>query len=208
VTSKKFINELAQAHDDELSATDAVADVLQTEFTMGPSIKYDQYHVGVIGSTMTRNLIARFDDVYDEIACSCEDVIRDRTKGDCRVIKLHSSGFVTNNTFFVAVEWISVPAFDAVIQIIARTGNRLFVGLPLCKLLFFFFENWLCTFFNCHSTRRSQPGLSSTFEELGHRRIHWRFFHQFYAVDPEAVSLYGIHIQGHQSRKTSCLLIS
>lgn len=136
MTSKKIINELAQAHDDDLSVIDAVADVLQTEFTMGPSIKYDQYHVGVIGSTMTRNLVARFDDVYDEIACSCEDVIRDRTKGDCRVTKLHSSRFVTNNTFFVAVEWISVPAFDAVIQIIARTGNRLFVGLPLCTFFF------------------------------------------------------------------------
>ncbi|KAF8961742.1 cytochrome P450 [Flammula alnicola] len=114
VTGKKFINELAQAHDDDLSVTDAVADVLQTEFTMGASIKYDQYHVGVIGSTMTRNLVARFDDVYDEIACACEDVIHDRTKED-------------------SAEWVSVPVFDAVIRIIARTGNRLFVGLPLCR---------------------------------------------------------------------------
>lgn len=101
VTSKKIINELAQAHDNDLSAIDAVADVLQTEFTMGPSIKYDQYHVGVIGSTMTRNLVARFDDVYDEIACSCEDVIRDRIKGDCKVTELHSSRSVTNSTFFL-----------------------------------------------------------------------------------------------------------
>ncbi|KAG6909195.1 hypothetical protein DXG01_001709 [Tephrocybe rancida] len=114
VTGKKLINELAQAHDDDLSVIDAVADVLQTEFTMGASIKYDQYHVGVIGSTMTRNLVARFDDVYDEIASACEDVIQERAKGE--------SG-----------EWISVPAFDAVINVIARTGNRLFVGLPLCR---------------------------------------------------------------------------
>ncbi|KAG6808415.1 hypothetical protein H0H92_004233 [Tricholoma furcatifolium] len=114
VTGKKYINELAQAHDDDLSVIDAVADVLQTEFTMGPSIKYDQYHVGVIGSTMTRNLVARFDDVYDEIACAFEDVISERGKGE-------------------STEWVSIPAFDAVINVVARTGNRLFVGLPLCR---------------------------------------------------------------------------
>ncbi|KAF8904069.1 cytochrome P450 [Gymnopilus junonius] len=54
---------------------------------------------------MTRNLVARFDDVYDEITCACEEVF---------------------------TEWVSVPVFDAVIHIVARTGNRLFVGLPLC----------------------------------------------------------------------------
>ncbi|KAG6887515.1 hypothetical protein C0995_014711 [Termitomyces sp. Mi166 len=114
VTGKKLINELAQARDDDLSVIDAVADVLQTEFTMGPSIKYDQYHVSVIGSTMTRNLVARFDDVYHEISCAFEDVIRSKEVGD-------------------DYEWVSVPAFDAVINIVARTGNRLFVGLPLCR---------------------------------------------------------------------------
>lgn len=135
MSGTKFINELAQAHDDDLSVIDAVADVLQTEFTMGPSIKYDQYHVGVIGSTMTRNLIARFDDVYDEISSACEDVLSDRNKGDCRMVKLPSVECLTDHVF-AAAEWISVPAFDAVIQIVTRTGNRLFVGLPLCIAFF------------------------------------------------------------------------
>ncbi|KAJ7250589.1 cytochrome P450 [Mycena rebaudengoi] len=114
LSGTQLINELSKASDDDLSVIDAVADVLQTEFTMGPSIKYDQYHVGVIGSTLTRNLVALFDDVYDEIAISCEEVMA--AKGQKK-----------------ADGWVSVPLFDTVIDIIARTGNRLFVGLPLCR---------------------------------------------------------------------------
>lgn len=34
-------------------------------------------------------------------------------------------------------EWVSVPVFDAVLNVIARTGNRLFVGLPLCTDILF-----------------------------------------------------------------------
>ncbi|KAJ7695419.1 cytochrome P450 [Mycena rosella] len=114
VSGTQLVNELSKASDDDLSVIDAVADVLQTEFTMGESIKYDQYHVGVIGSTLTRNLVAQFDDVYDEIAVSCEDVME--AKGEKK-----------------ADGWVSVPLFDTVIDIVARTGNRLFVGLPLCR---------------------------------------------------------------------------
>ncbi|KAG6856475.1 hypothetical protein H0H87_004054 [Tephrocybe sp. NHM501043] len=114
VTGKKYINELAQARDDDLSVQDAVADVLQTEFTMGPPIKYDQYHVGVIGLTMTRNLAARFDDVYDEIASASDDFIQGKTTDDSE-------------------EWVSVPVFEAIGNIITRTSSRLFVGRPLCN---------------------------------------------------------------------------
>jgi hypothetical protein len=46
VSGTQLVNELSKASDDDLSVIDAVADVLQTEFTMGESIKYDQYHVG------------------------------------------------------------------------------------------------------------------------------------------------------------------
>lgn len=31
------------------------------------------------------------------------------------------------------VEWVAVPAMDSIMQIVARTSNRIFVGLPLCK---------------------------------------------------------------------------
>lgn len=88
VSGKKYINELAQAPASDLSAIDAVADVLQTEFTMGPTIKYDQYHIGVIGSAMTRNLVARFDDVYDEITSAFEEVIEGMEGEKCAVSNL------------------------------------------------------------------------------------------------------------------------
>jgi len=30
-------------------------------------------------------------------------------------------------------EWLSIPAFDTVIQIVTRSSNRLFIGAPLCR---------------------------------------------------------------------------
>lgn len=134
ITGKGFINELAKAHDSELSAQDAVADVLQTEFTMGPSIKYDPYHVGVIGTTMTRNLAARFDDIYDEISAVSEEVIRDGSfSGDSEEGMCTALSMVCLLILFITQDWVSVPVFAAVSNIITRTSNRFFVGLPLCS---------------------------------------------------------------------------
>ncbi|KAG6856477.1 hypothetical protein H0H87_004056 [Tephrocybe sp. NHM501043] len=113
ITGKQFITELGQAPDDDLLVS---GDIMQTEYTMGPPLFYDQYHVPIIKSTMTRNLVARFDDVYDEIVSACEDFI-------------HGEGQRNSEG------WISVPAWDAVAHITARVTNRLFVGLPLCRNL-------------------------------------------------------------------------
>jgi hypothetical protein len=33
----------------------------------------------------------------------------------------------------IFAEWLTVPAFDTMMQIVCRTSNRLFVGLPLCR---------------------------------------------------------------------------
>ncbi|KAJ3859187.1 cytochrome P450 [Lentinula novae-zelandiae] len=111
VSDPKLIKDLAYASNEELSAIDAVADVLQTEFTMGHSIKYDRYHINVIGSTLTRNLVPCFMDIHDELTSAFIDVLPSQRMDD----------------------WVQVVLFDAVMDIVARTGNRLFVGLPLCR---------------------------------------------------------------------------
>lgn len=143
VSDRTLINELAQARDDQLSAEDPVADVLQTEFTMGPEVKYDQYHVQVVGRTLTRNLAARFEDVYDEIGCAFEDLVplparewgseSKAGRSTSLFCDLFFLGGVTLGADSCALEWTSVRAFDMVIRVIARTGNRLFVSLPLCE---------------------------------------------------------------------------
>lgn len=33
------------------------------------------------------------------------------------------------------LDWFPVQAYPAVLQVVARTSNRIFVGLPLCALL-------------------------------------------------------------------------
>lgn len=31
-------------------------------------------------------------------------------------------------------DWTEIPALENILQIVARTNNRAFVGLPLCKM--------------------------------------------------------------------------
>ena len=34
----------------------------------------------------------------------------------------------------IDTEWVSLPALDTVMKIVARVSNRVFVGLPLCNI--------------------------------------------------------------------------
>ncbi|EGN97697.1 hypothetical protein SERLA73DRAFT_75354 [Serpula lacrymans var. lacrymans S7.3] len=59
---------------------------------------------------LARSLDAQLADIRDEITTSFVDVLQ--LKGN---------------------EWVSIPAMDAIHQIICRTSNRALVGLPLCR---------------------------------------------------------------------------
>jgi len=108
VTGPTLIDELRKAPDDILSLKEALADALSLEFTLGPSVLHNPYHIPIIRTTLTRNLGAVFPDVREEMADAFNDII---PPGD---------------------EWIKRPALHTVMRIIARTSNRIFVGLPLC----------------------------------------------------------------------------
>ncbi|KAI0070826.1 cytochrome P450 [Panus rudis PR-1116 ss-1] len=110
VTGPKMVDELRKAPDDYLSFDEATAEALQTDYTLGPSIHHNPYHIAIVRSNLTRNLAALFDDVRDEIEDSFTDAIP--TTGD---------------------DWVAVPALDTIMQVVARTSNRIFVGLPKCR---------------------------------------------------------------------------
>ncbi|KZS96388.1 cytochrome P450 [Sistotremastrum niveocremeum HHB9708] len=110
VTSSEFIDEMKRAPDDVLGFSEAADELLQVEYTMGPNVAENQYHVPIIRSNFTRSLTALFPDIIDEVSSAFSDKIR--PGGD---------------------EWVSLSVMNSVSQITARVANRTFVGLPLCR---------------------------------------------------------------------------
>ncbi|KAJ6468013.1 cytochrome P450 [Mycena vitilis] len=104
------VAEIAAAAENILSFQEGVADVLQVDWTMGSEIHTNPYHVNAIRSQLTRNLGRCFPQVRDEIVNAFDSVL----------------GLEDN-------EWKLVHVLPSVMQIVARTSNRLFVGLPLCR---------------------------------------------------------------------------
>ncbi|KAF8555102.1 cytochrome P450 [Imleria badia] len=108
--SRKHVEEVRRAPDDTLSLQDALNDELQAEYTLGPEIQHNPYHVSIVRSQLTRNLGALHPEIRNEIVTAFDDVLD--LKGN---------------------EWKNVPALSSVQKVVCRTSNRVFVGLPLCR---------------------------------------------------------------------------
>ncbi|KNZ80774.1 Ent-kaurene oxidase [Termitomyces sp. J132] len=112
VSGPRFIDELRKAPDDCVSFRAAAKDAcifLQIMYTMGPEVFYSSYHVEVVRSPLTRNLVARFPDVQDEIQSAFKEYIPQTE------------------------DWTAISALSTIRKIVSRSSNRLFVGLPLCR---------------------------------------------------------------------------
>ncbi|KAJ7201912.1 cytochrome P450 [Mycena pura] len=107
VCGKRRVQEIASAPNHILSFDEGLEDFV---YTLGPEIVMNPYHASAVRGSMTRNLGRRFPDVRDEIVHAFDDVLA--LKGP---------------------EWKLVQVHPALLQIVARTSNRLFVGLPLCR---------------------------------------------------------------------------
>ncbi|KAJ6568361.1 cytochrome P450 [Mycena vulgaris] len=110
VSGKQLVEEIATAREEDLSFHQSTNEFLQTRYTLGRGIERDPYHPTVIRTSLSRNVGTRFPDVRDEIVCSFSELLP--LKDD---------------------EWMVVPAYDTMMQVICRTSNRFFVGLPLCR---------------------------------------------------------------------------
>ncbi|KAK7047214.1 hypothetical protein VNI00_006880 [Paramarasmius palmivorus] len=91
---------------------DAFEDILKARYTISPMIHTNPYHVEVIRTPLTRNINVRFDDIRDEIIAAFSDHITTQDH-----------------------EWAELPTAETARKIVVRTSNRLFVGLPLCKIV-------------------------------------------------------------------------
>ncbi|KAF9008808.1 cytochrome P450 [Cyathus striatus] len=110
VSGPQMVDDIRKANDEQMSFREAVAETIQTDYMIGPQIRLDPYHIGVVRTPLTRNLAARFSDIKDEIAAAFADLIP---------LKEH--------------DWSEVPAYKTIVKTVVRTSNRLFVGLPLCR---------------------------------------------------------------------------
>ncbi|KAJ7930490.1 cytochrome P450 [Mycena leptocephala] len=105
----KHVQEIASAPDHILSFEESLKEA-SIDYTMGKALVHNPYHISSVRGSLTRSLGRCLPEIHDEIEHAFDDVLA--LKGN---------------------EWKLVQIHDAVLQIVARTSNRLFVGLPLCR---------------------------------------------------------------------------
>ncbi|KAL2417885.1 Cytochrome P450 monooxygenase [Exophiala dermatitidis] len=94
-----------------VSVNGAHKHILQTSYTFPrPEIMDPTVHFDVIKSELTRQVFNVTPEVCDELAAAVDEIW----------------GTDTDN-------WTEIPLFDSLTKIIARTSNRVFVGLPFCR---------------------------------------------------------------------------
>jgi hypothetical protein len=96
--------------DDILNVKQAHIDALQADYTFtDPAVVRQPYHEHVVKTDLLRQLGSLTMDIMDELA-----IVFDETWG------------------LDTKKWKSIIVFENMMAIIARTSNRIFVGLPLC----------------------------------------------------------------------------
>ncbi|KAK0471578.1 cytochrome P450 [Armillaria novae-zelandiae] len=109
VSGPEKINDIRKSTREQLSSVDAFVDDLQTDRTVGPCVGADNYLAEVVRGTLNRNISNCFADVQDEMKAAFMDNVP------------------------MTEDWIEVPAYERILQIICRASNRMFIGFPLCR---------------------------------------------------------------------------
>ncbi|KAF9233835.1 cytochrome P450 [Melanogaster broomeanus] len=110
VNGRKYLKEIAKSSENELSALGGANDAFKIEYTLGHQIYHNPYHNVVLRSRLTRNIGILYPEIRDEVVTALEETLN-----------------LKDN------EWKSVPALQTFEQVVCRTTNRAFVGLPLCR---------------------------------------------------------------------------
>ncbi|PBK63969.1 cytochrome P450 [Armillaria solidipes] len=106
ISGAERINDIRKSSLQELSSISTSKDV---DYTFGRSNRVDPYHMDVVRGALTRNIASCFADVQDEIEVAVRDNIP------------------------MTEDWVEIPAYETILQIVCRASNRMFVGLPLCR---------------------------------------------------------------------------
>ncbi|KAK0484465.1 cytochrome P450 [Armillaria novae-zelandiae] len=106
VSGADRINDIRKSSLEELSSIAMSEDM---DYTFGRSNRLDPYHLDVVRGALTRNIATCFADVQDEIKAAFKDNVP------------------------ITEDWVEIPAYETILQIVCRASNRMFVGLPLCR---------------------------------------------------------------------------
>nr|BAD94562.1 cytochrome P450 [Phanerodontia chrysosporium]BAL05132.1 cytochrome P450 [Phanerodontia chrysosporium] len=110
LTGKKLVDELQRLPDDAVSFIKGASDLSGTEHMFGRQVIDDPFHVPIIRTHLTKNLAPMFSDVFDEVSIAFQELIP------------ACDG-----------EWVPVHAIKVARSVVARTSNRIFAGLPICR---------------------------------------------------------------------------
>ncbi|KAI0033118.1 cytochrome P450 [Vararia minispora EC-137] len=113
VSGTRCVDDIRKAPDDVLSTHEGLSRNLQTQYTMGPEIKSNEYHIDVVRHDLTRNLDALFGAVHEELIAAFEHYVPVGNDG--------------------GTGWVKVDAMSTAQKIVSRTSNRAFVGPDLCR---------------------------------------------------------------------------
>jgi len=83
--------------------------LLQTDYTFGPDLHSDPFHIDIVHTHLTHQLSNIFPELCDEIVSTFDDIIPPTD------------------------DWTPVPVAKLMATIVARISNRVFVGAPLCR---------------------------------------------------------------------------
>jgi hypothetical protein len=92
---------------------------------MGPEITRNEYHVLALRGWLTRNIGHFFPQLRDEIVNAFDHVLGLRDNGVCCTTFIRVVHFIS--------EWKLVEVLPTALQVVTRTSNRIFVGLPVCE---------------------------------------------------------------------------
>ncbi|EMF14035.1 cytochrome P450 [Sphaerulina musiva SO2202] len=109
VLAPRFIQEMVWMPDDKLDNQPTHNEILQTRYTMHPTLEEDQYYLEIVQKQLTRNLGPGLPDLVDEAKRAFRGQI-----GDCTA-------------------WKAVGMWDAAFKITTRTANRFFFGKELAS---------------------------------------------------------------------------
>ncbi|PBK90665.1 cytochrome P450 [Armillaria gallica] len=107
VSGAEKINDIRKSSVEELAHFAKIPEDM--DYVFGRSNRLDPFHAEVVRGALTRNIASCFADVQDEIKAAFRDNIP------------------------MTEDWVEVPAYDTILQIVCRASNRMFVGLPLCE---------------------------------------------------------------------------
>ncbi|PPR05227.1 hypothetical protein CVT24_010333 [Panaeolus cyanescens] len=106
---RRSSEDIWKAPEHVLSATQAMVELIQTQYAFGLQIIHDPYHIPIIRTAMPRALPRLMIDVHDEIVHACNDHLPSTT------------------------DWTPLSINDTAMAIVARATNRVFVGKQLCR---------------------------------------------------------------------------